>query len=65
MFERPGKMYNSPKWLKPSPKYCLQLKRKEDVGDRGMIRGRQFTWKYKSKCLVNEYLLSCAETMGH
>ena len=41
MFERPGKMYNSPKWLKPSPKYCLQLKRKVRKREEGREGGRE------------------------
>ena len=55
------------KWLKPSPKYHLQLKTKEDVegGSLGLHRGgRQFTWKWRNKCLVNRCLLDQMEKMG-
>ena len=53
----------------PHLKYHLQLKAKEDVGGSGLgpQKGvRQFTWRWKSKCLVNskKCLLSCTETMG-
>ena len=40
----------------PHLKHHLQLKTKEDVGGSslGLLRrGRQFTWRWKSKCLVN------------
>ena len=55
------------KWLKPSPKYHLQLKTKEDVEGRslGLHRGgRQFTWRWRSKCLVNRCLLNQMEKIG-
>ena len=50
----------------PHFKYLLQLKTK-DVGSSslGFQRGeKQFTWRWKSNCLVNRYLLSPAETIG-
>ena len=44
--------------------YHLQLKTKEDVGGGlGLQRGgRQFTWRWKSKCLLNKCLLGQSET---
>ena len=47
----------------PHLKYHLQLKTKEDVGGSGLELqggGRQFTWRWKSKCL-----LGLAEKVGH
>ena len=49
-------------------KYHLQLKTKENVEGRdlGLQRGgRQFTWRWKSKCLVNKHMPCLAETMEH
>ena len=52
----------------PHLNYHLQLKTKEDVGGSGLglqRAGRQFMWRWKSKCLINKCLLGCSETMGH
>ena len=49
-------------------KYHLQLKTKEDVGGEGVglpRGGRQFTWRWESKCFVSKCLLGPAESMGH
>ena len=49
-----------PKGRNPHLKYHLQLKAKEDVGVRGLGHqrgGRQLTWRWKSKCLVDKCLL--------
>ena len=49
----------------PHFKHHLQQKTKEDVGgsDLGFQRGgRQFTWRWKIKRLVNICLLGSAET---
>ena len=44
-WERPGKLSTSPKWLKPSLKYHLQLKTKEDVGGSGLgLQGGGRKW---------------------
>ena len=46
-------------------KYCLQLKRKEDVVSNTLElqRGvRLLTWRWKSKCLINKCLMGPAET---
>ena len=44
-WERPGKLSTSPKWLKPSLKYHLQLKTKEDVGSSGLgLQGGGRKW---------------------
>lgn len=44
--------------------YQLQVKTKEDVGGSSLglqMGGRQCTWRYKSKCLVNKCLLGHIE----
>lgn len=66
--EKPGKLTNSKKDQDLHLKHQLQLLAEEDVGDRGLVLwwgGKQLTWRWKSKCLVNKCLLGQAETMGH
>ena len=49
-------------------KYHLQLETKENVEGSGLElqRGeRQFTWRWKSKCLVSKCLPCFAKTMRH
>ena len=59
----PGELSNSPKWLKSSLKYHLQLKINKNIGGSGLEPkriGRQFMWNWKGKCLLGQ-----TETMGH
>ena len=49
----PGRLSDWLKSLKPL-KYHLQLKTKEDVGGRGLEFQRQFTWRWKSTCLLGQ-----------
>ena len=67
--ESQTKLYNMYSWRNPGKteqlsqnrqslqlKYHLQLKTKEDVGGSGLElqrEGRQYTWKWKSKCFVD------------
>ena len=63
----PGEMSNLPNGQNPHLKYCLQVKTKEDaVGrDLGLQTGkRQYTWRWKSRCLVNKCFLGHVESMG-
>ena len=49
-------------------KYHLQIKTKKNVRESCLElqrEGRQFTWRQKSRCLVNKYFLSHVETVGH
>lgn len=51
----------------PHLKCPLQLKTKEDVGGIGLVPqrdGKQFTRRWKSRCLVNKCLLRHTETIG-
>jgi len=53
-----GKLSNLSKWLKPSLKYHLQLKTKEDVAGIGLgfkRGGKHFTWRWRSKYLENKF----------
>ena len=59
-WETPRKLGNSTKWPSCQLKYHLQLKTKKSVGGTGLgfpRGGRQFTWKWKSKCSVDRTLI--------
>lgn len=62
----PGKLRNTPNCRYQHLKYHLQLKPKGEVGDRGLgpQRGRQFTWRWKSRCLVNKCVLGPCRDNG-
>lgn len=54
-------------WI-PHLNYHLKLKTEKDVGvgfGGPQSGGRQFTWRWRSTCLVNKCLLCHLETMGH
>ena len=63
----PGKLSGLLKLVKPSPSIPSSAKDKRGCGDRGLglqTGGRQFTWRWQSKCLLNKRLLDHAETAG-
>ena len=60
LWERPGRLSNSPNGRSHHLTYHLQLKTK-DVRGSGLGIHRKMK---KSKCLLNKCLLCCAETMG-
>ena len=63
-WERSRKPSNSLKWLKLSPYVLPSAKDKRDSG-LGLQKQRPFTLRWKSKCLINKWLMGHAETMGH
>lgn len=49
----------APNGRNPHLKYYIQLKTNEDVGGGGLghqKNGRQFLWRWESKCLVDKSL---------
>lgn len=57
----------APNGRNPHLKYYIQLKTNEDVGGGGLghqKNGRQFLWRWESKCLVDKSLWEHEVTNG-